>query len=87
MFKPTAPLFKRLRRLQLTTKQAGHDFYRGTRTGSMGQHTKWGGYTINWMKVRTYVVPQDLADFHVGIPRKIGSGPPPKGNPAGDTVY
>jgi large subunit ribosomal protein L41 len=29
----------------------------------MGSHTKYGGYRIDWDKVRTYVVPKDLKDF------------------------
>ena len=64
MFTPTAPLGRALRRLALTTKQAGKDYYKGTGSGSMGSHTKWGGYKIDWSKVRTYVVP-DLTDFPV----------------------
>lgn len=61
---PTAPLFRAIRRLALTTKQAGKDYYKGNRTGSMGRHTKWGGYVIDYKKVRTYVCP-DLAGFNV----------------------
>ena len=57
MFKPTAPLFRRIRRLALTTKQTGKGFYKGTGSGSMGRHTKHGGYIIEYEKVRTYVVP------------------------------
>lgn len=64
MFTPTAPLGRALRRLALTTKQAGKGFYKGTGSGSMGSHTKYGGYRIDWAKVRTYVVP-DLTDFAV----------------------
>lgn len=41
------------RRTALTTK-SGHNYYKGTRTGSMGQHTKWGGFKVDWDKVRTY---------------------------------
>lgn len=33
----------------------------------MGSHTKHGGYIIDWDKVRTYVVPQNLKDFKVGL--------------------
>lgn len=29
----------------------------------MGTHTKWGGYIIDWSKVRTYVVPPGLKEF------------------------
>jgi len=52
----------RYRNLRLTTKDVNKGFYKGTRTGSMGRHTKYGGYVIEWNKVRTYVVP-DLTDF------------------------
>lgn len=61
---PTAPLFRSIRRLALNTKQAGKDFYKGNRTGSMGQHTKFGGYLVDYKKVRTYVCP-DLAGFNL----------------------
>ncbi|KAF2841794.1 hypothetical protein M501DRAFT_997962 [Patellaria atrata CBS 101060] len=63
MFRPTPSLQRSIRRLALTTKQASKDYYKGNRTGSMGQHTKWGTYVIKWGKVRTYVVPEDLASF------------------------
>lgn len=33
----------------------------------MGSHTKWGGYKIDYKKVRTYVVPEDLKSFTVGL--------------------
>ena len=66
MFTPTASLGRALRRLALTTKQAGKDYYKGTGSGSMGRHTKFGGYRIDWSKVRTYRVP-DLSDFHVRL--------------------
>ena len=65
MFKPTQPLYKRLRRLALTTKQVNGGYYKGTGSGTMGQHTKYGGFVIDWRKVRTYIVPQDLKDFKV----------------------
>ncbi|CAD0113932.1 unnamed protein product [Aureobasidium uvarum] len=64
MFTPTPSLGRALRRLALTTKQAGKDYYKGTGSGSMGRHTKYGAYRIDWSKVRTYVVP-DLSDFQV----------------------
>ena len=72
---PTAPLFRSIRRLALNTKQAGKDYYKGNRTGSMGRHTKWGGYIVDYKKVRTYVCP-DLAGFNVRqiqkkTPRKL----------------
>ncbi|RCI16725.1 hypothetical protein L249_2768 [Ophiocordyceps polyrhachis-furcata BCC 54312] len=53
----------RYRHLKLTTKDVNKGFYKGNRTGSMGSHTKWGGYRIDWAKVRTYVVPQNLDAF------------------------
>ncbi len=65
MFKPTQPLFRRLRRLALTTKQVNGGYYKGTGSGSMGWHTKHGGYIIDWRKVRTYVVPENLEKFKV----------------------
>ncbi|RFU31667.1 hypothetical protein B7463_g4676, partial [Scytalidium lignicola] len=61
--KPTQALFRRIRRLALTTKQTNKGFYKGTGSGSMGDHTKHGGYVIDWAKVRTYVVPANLKDF------------------------
>jgi len=54
----------RYRHLKLTTKDVGRGFYKGNRTGSMGRHTKYGGYVIEWNKVRTYAVP-DLKEFKV----------------------
>jgi len=65
--RPTAPLSRAIKRLALTTKQGPHNYYKGNRTGAMGQHTKYGGYIIDWKKVRTYVCP-DLTDFNVRIP-------------------
>ncbi|KAL1588628.1 hypothetical protein WHR41_02357 [Cladosporium halotolerans] len=62
--RPTAPLFRAIRRLPLNTKQAGKDFYKGNRTGAMGWHTKYGGYKIDYKKVRTYICP-DLSDFNL----------------------
>ena len=56
---------RRFRKLPLTTKDINKGFYKGTGTGSMGQHTKFGGYIIDWQKVRTYAVPAGLNDFRV----------------------
>ncbi|KAH7312384.1 50S ribosomal protein YmL27 [Stachybotrys elegans] len=53
----------RYRTIPITVKDVGRGFYKGNRTGSMGRHTKYGGYKIEWEKVRTYVVPQGLKDF------------------------
>jgi large subunit ribosomal protein L41 len=56
------------RHLKLTTKDVGRGFYKGNRTGAMGRHTKYGGYIIEWSKVRTYVVPQNLSESKVRLP-------------------
>ncbi|CAD6501297.1 BgTH12-01549 [Blumeria graminis f. sp. triticale] len=62
--KPTRALTKKISRLALTTKQTNKGFYKGTGSGSMGDHTKHGGFIINWEKVRTYVPPtKDLKDY------------------------
>lgn len=64
--KPSPFLLNRARRLlPLTTKTAPRGFYKGTRTGSMGRHTRWGGYIVDFDKVRHYVVPEASADFKV----------------------
>lgn len=55
----------RYRHLRLTTKDVGRGYYKGNRTGSMGRHTQYGGYVIEWDKVRTYAVPQNLKDCKV----------------------
>jgi large subunit ribosomal protein L41 len=57
MFKPTAPLQKMLRRLPLSTKQAGKEYYKGNRVGSMGTIDRWGRFSPDWTKIRTYVYP------------------------------
>lgn len=62
---PTAALQRSLRRLQLTTKMVNKGFYKGTGSGSMGRHTKHGGYIIERQKVRTFCCPPDLSDFKV----------------------
>lgn len=62
--KPSQILCRRVRYFKLTTKQASHDYYKGNRTGSMGTHTKHGGYIIDYKKVRSYVCP-DLKGFDV----------------------
>lgn len=51
-------------RLRLTTKQVNGGFYKGNRTGSMGRFGANGStYHIDWSKVRTYVVPENLDEF------------------------
>ena len=74
MFKPTQPLCRRLRRLALTTKQVNGGYYKGTGSGSMGKHTKHGGFIIDWRKVRTYVVPNNLGEFKVCYLKSILPG-------------
>ncbi|KAK4623753.1 54S ribosomal protein L27, mitochondrial [Fulvia fulva] len=61
---PTPILQRAIRRLALTTKQGPHNYYKGNRVGAMGRHTKWGGYVMDWKKVRTYVCP-DLSEFNL----------------------
>jgi len=55
--RPTTSLAIKFRKLKLTTKDVNKGFYKGNRTGSMGRHTRFGGYKIEWEKVRTYPVP------------------------------
>lgn len=52
-------------RLRLTTKQVNGGYYKGNRTGSMGFFAKNGSYVIDWKKVRTYAVPENLKEFKV----------------------
>lgn len=61
---PSPILYRAIKRLALTTKQGPHNYYKGNRTGSLGRHTKWGGYVVQWSKVRTYRCPE-LEGFHV----------------------
>lgn len=61
---PSPVLQRAIKRLALTPKQGPHNYYKGNRTGAMGTHTKYGGYRIDWAKVRTYVCP-DLVDFNL----------------------
>ncbi|KAI9745575.1 MAG: hypothetical protein M1818_001109 [Claussenomyces sp. TS43310] len=77
--RPTQFLFRRLRRLALTTKQANKGFYKGTGSGSTGRHTKHGGYIIEWEKVRTYCTPVDLKVFGL-TPFVTKKMPPTKGH-------
>ncbi|CRG90293.1 50S ribosomal protein YmL27 [Talaromyces islandicus] len=60
--KPSQPLMARLR---LTTKQVNGGYYKGNRTGSMGAFDKKGRYVLDYRKVRTYVVPEGLAQFNL----------------------
>ncbi|KAI9229561.1 MAG: mitochondrial ribosomal protein L27-domain-containing protein [Piptocephalis tieghemiana] len=55
MFAATRVAFGAVR-MPMTSKR-GHNYYKGKRTGSMGNHTKHGGYVIDWKKVRHFVAP------------------------------
>lgn len=46
-------------RTALTTKQGNKTLYKGTRSSGIGKHTRYGGYTIQWRKVRTFVTPKN----------------------------
>lgn len=50
-------------RLRLTTKQVNGGYYKGNRSGAMGYFAKNGSYVVDWKKVRTYVVPEQLDQF------------------------
>ncbi len=63
MVKPSPQLCSRLR---FTTKQVAKGFYRGNRVGSMGAHTEFGGYVVDWRKTTHYNVP-DLEGFGVSF--------------------
>jgi hypothetical protein len=63
MVKPSPQLQARMR---FTTKQVAGGFYRGTRTGAMGAHTRYGGYIIDYRKTRHYAVP-DFKGFKVSL--------------------
>jgi large subunit ribosomal protein L41 len=80
---PTRALLgMRYRKLRLTTKDINKGYYKGTRTGSMGRHTKKGGYIIEWHKVRTYVCPP-LDGFKVRSTTTILCGGGSKGRETG----
>jgi hypothetical protein len=69
MFKPTPSLQGTLRRLPLSTKQAGKEYYKGNRVGSMGTINRYGNFTPDWNKIRTYVFPvQGVKNAEVGDP-------------------
>ncbi|ORY61320.1 mitochondrial ribosomal protein L27-domain-containing protein [Pseudomassariella vexata] len=90
---PTTVLRAAYRKLPLTTKDIKKGFYKGTRTGSMGSHTKFGGYIIDWNKVRTYVVPEGLNEFKLTpfvtqrMPRTRGTYDGPAGGPKSPELY
>jgi hypothetical protein len=64
--RPTQQLLNgKYRHLRLTTKDINKGYYKGNRTGTIGTHTKHGGFIVDYSRVRTYVVPQGLKDFKV----------------------
>lgn len=71
MFRPTQALGKKFRKLRLTTKDMNKGFYKGNRTGNMGTHDKWGGFKVDYEKVRTYAVPAGLDTFKVRAPQLL----------------
>jgi large subunit ribosomal protein L41 len=68
---PTQALLRsRFRKLALTTKDVNKGYYKGTRTGTMGWHTKKGGYKVDYQRVRTFVCPS-LEGFKVESPHPV----------------
>ncbi|KAK9457615.1 mitochondrial ribosomal protein L27-domain-containing protein [Dipodascopsis uninucleata] len=49
------------KRVPLGSKNGNKDYYKGTGSAGNGWHTKRGRYIIDFQKVRTYVVPKQLA--------------------------
>ena len=73
MVRASPVLYKRLTpRLRLTTKQVNKGYYKGSGTGSMGAHTEYGNYVIDYRKVRHYNCP-DLTGFKVCIILEAGA--------------
>jgi large subunit ribosomal protein L41 len=65
MFKPTPALHKMLRRMPLSTKQAGKEYYKGNRVGSLGTISRYGNFSPDWNKIRTYVFPEGTKSSEV----------------------
>ncbi|KAF2468626.1 uncharacterized protein BDR25DRAFT_265398 [Lindgomyces ingoldianus] len=65
MFKPTAPLYRRIRRLPLTTKMVNKGFYKGNRVGSMGAINQYGRFKPDYSKIRTYPEPIYLKETNL----------------------
>ena len=55
--KPTQCLQKMLRRVPLSTKQAGREYYKGNRVGTMGTIDRYGRFHPDYSKIRTFVYP------------------------------
>ena len=73
--RPTQQLLKKYRHLRLTTKDINKGYYKGNRTGTIGSHTKHGGFIVDYSRVRTYVVPEGLKDFKVYLSHMGASRP------------
>lgn len=54
----------------MTTK-LGHQYYKGTRTGKMGQKTRHGGFLVQWSRVRTFVPPSGDCELLPFVSRRI----------------
>ncbi|KAK7179785.1 hypothetical protein DPSP01_003259 [Paraphaeosphaeria sporulosa] len=66
MFKPTPCLQKTLRRLPLSPKQAGREYYKGNKTGTLGTIDKYGRFHPDYTKIRTFVYPaKGVEDFEL----------------------
>ncbi|KAI4598203.1 hypothetical protein KJ359_003087 [Pestalotiopsis sp. 9143b] len=93
MFQARAKFTRKFRKLPLTTKDINKGFYKGTRTGTMGRHTRFGGYIIEWERVRTYVVPAGLDAFKLSpfvtnkIKRTRGRYEGYEGGPSDPSLY
>ncbi|KAK7204313.1 mitochondrial ribosomal protein L27-domain-containing protein [Myxozyma melibiosi] len=79
---PIHPRWHANRRKPVTTKRGNKDFYKGTGSANMGRHTKHGGYIIDYQKVRTYVVPDELVTTNLA-PYLPNTLPPLKNTFAG----
>jgi len=44
------------------SRSKGKNYYKGRRSGSMGFLTKHARFMVDWKKVRTYVVPEGIAE-------------------------
>jgi large subunit ribosomal protein L41 len=65
---------KTLRRLPLSVKQAGREYYKGNKTGTLGTIDKYGRFHPDYTKIRTFVYPaKGTEDFEVCTPPKPAS--------------
>ncbi|EEB09671.1 ribosomal protein subunit L27 [Schizosaccharomyces japonicus yFS275] len=73
-------ILKGARRLPMTSKM-GHNYYKGTRTGKMGNIDKHGRFTPDYARIRTYVPPRNLCSLQPFVSRRVV--PPRPKYPAG----